>query len=59
MIRDLLLPETDAGVVVQAALVAGFAIVVISAAWRHPELRVLAVGVSLVAAGLLGLRALH
>ena len=58
-IRDMLLPETDAGVAVQLALVI--------AAWglgfwlvrRRSEFRLVVLGIGLVTLGFIGVRAIH
>ena len=57
--RDLLLPTTDAGVAVQAAILA----VAFAVAWRvtrrSKDLRLLVVGSGVLLAALMGLRAAH
>jgi hypothetical protein len=59
VLRDLLLPTTDAGVVAQALL----ALVVLTAAFvavrRDRDLRLLVLGVATLTAGLFMLRAAH
>lgn len=58
-VLDLLLPRTDAGVlaqVVAALIVFGGAL---AAVWRHPEFRVLVIGLGLTFFGFAGVRALH
>ncbi len=56
---ELLLPRTDAGVVVQAVV----AVVIIGLAlWfarRRPDARLLVIGVAVLTAALFGLRAVH
>lgn len=57
--KDLLLPRTDAGVLVQAVIatlvyVGGFVVV-----RRHRELRTFVLGLATVTAAGFGLRALH
>jgi hypothetical protein len=61
LIEDLLLPRTDRGVLLQATVL--FAVVVTSIAFVRrrygSELVVLPVGLGLVGAGLMALRAIH
>lgn len=55
----LLLPNTDAGVFVQVgALVVVFS-VLLAVTWRHSEFRTLVIGVFLLLAGFMGVRAVH
>lgn len=56
---DLLLPATDAGVLAQVIVVLVVGVVTISLTRRNREWRLIAVGGTLLALGLLGLRALH
>ena len=57
--RDLLLPGTDAGVLVQVVLVAAITAAVLWRVRADPDARWLVAGVGLVVLGLLGVRALH
>lgn len=56
---DLLLPATDAGVLAQLVLAALVGVWAIWKFWRVPEWRLVAIGATLVALGLIGVRALH
>ncbi|MGD9798174.1 MAG: hypothetical protein AB7H92_13720 [Microbacteriaceae bacterium] len=58
-LKDLLLPETDAGVLVQAVGVAVTVAAVAIAARRRADLLWLVGGVTVFLLGLFGLRALH
>ncbi len=57
--REILLPRTDQGVLVQLLLVIAVMVVVIVLVRRERSLVTLAVGVSLVVLGLMGVRGLH
>ncbi len=56
---DLLLPRTDAAVAVQFAVVAVAAGLALVGLRRHPEWRVLVLGLALTAFGAMAIRALH
>jgi hypothetical protein len=56
---ELLLPRTDAGVAVQAVVVAVVGLAVIWITRRDETWRVFAVGAFMLAVALLGVRALH
>ena len=56
---DFLLPRTDAGVLAQALGALVVCAVALAAAWRHPEFRILVIGLGLTFFGFVGLRALH
>lgn len=56
---DLLLPATDGGVLAQMIVVVVAGVVAVVATRRHTEWRLVAMGGTIVALGLLGLRALH
>lgn len=56
---EFLLPRTDAGVVVQALLVVGLIAVALWRSRHRPDLRLLAVGIGLMAVAAMGLRAAH
>lgn len=56
---DLLLPRTDAGVLVQLVVVALAIAVAVFALRRRPEWRLLAIGLGVFAFGAMALRALH
>ncbi len=56
---DLLLPSTDAGVAAQFAVVAFAAGAALVALRRHPEWRILVVGMALVVLGAMAVRAIH
>lgn len=57
--RDLLLPRTDAAVLVQALVAAVVFATAMLLARRNRELVLLVIGVATVTCGLFGLRALH
>ena len=57
--RDLLLPRTDAAVLVQALVAAVVFATALLLARRNRELVLLVIGVATVTGGLFGLRALH
>jgi hypothetical protein len=59
VIVDLLLPATDAGVVVQFVVVGLVLVAVLWRSWSNPEARLLVIGSGLVILGLMGFRALH
>lgn len=59
MIRDLLYPRTDAGVLAQVILVAVAAVFVVVLVRRERALVVFTIGVTLVVLGFFGFRALH
>ncbi|MFP3883211.1 MAG: hypothetical protein ACLFRT_15285 [Actinomycetota bacterium] len=56
---DLVLPATDAGVAVQAAIVLVLGTGAVFATRRRREWMLVAVGLTLVTLGFFGLRALH
>jgi hypothetical protein len=56
---DLLLPRTDAGVLLQAAVLALVFSLALWRTWRHPDVRLVAIGLGLVLGALMGLRAAH
>ncbi len=56
---DLLLPSTDAGVAAQFAVVAFAAGAALLALRRHPEWRILVLGLALTAFGAMAVRAIH
>lgn len=56
---DLLLPRTDTGVAVQAALVAMSAGGGLWWTRHHPELRILVMGTAITLLALIGVRAIH
>ena len=56
---DVLLPATDAGAAVQFAVVLTVGAVGIVAARRHPDLRLLVVGATVLLVALMALRAVH
>lgn len=56
---DLLLPRTDAGAMLQTAILVPVLLGILVAVRRHAELRTLVLGVLLLTLGLLGLRAIH
>lgn len=58
-VMDLLLPATDAGVLVQLVLVAIVASVVSVIARRNRDVRLAVVGLTVLTVGLLALRAVH
>ena len=58
-LRGILLPSTDAGVLLQAVpaiVLFGFLLVHF---WKSPDARLLVIGIAIVTAGLFGLRAVH
>jgi hypothetical protein len=59
VLRDLLLPRTDAGVLVQALVVVVLTVVALVGVRREPALRLLVLGVATMIAAGFGLRALH
>jgi hypothetical protein len=58
-VNRLLLPTTDAGVAVQAAIAGVVLALALWRTWRQPELRLLVIGVAAVSFALMGLRAAH
>jgi hypothetical protein len=58
-VRDLLLPRTDAAVLVQALVAGGVFASALLLARRNRELVLLVIGFATVTFGLFGLRALH
>jgi hypothetical protein len=59
LIVDLLLPTTDAGVLVQLIVVVTAGALGLVLTRRHPDWRLLVVGATLVALAFMGLRTLH
>lgn len=59
VILDLLLPTTDAGVILQFVVVGLLLVAVLWRSWSNPEARLLVIGSGLVILGLMGFRALH
>jgi len=57
--HDLLLPATDGGVAAQAVVIAVAGLVGLVLTRRRPELRLVVIGLWLVAYGGIGVRALH
>jgi len=55
----LLFPRTDAGVLIEVAVVVGFLGIMLAVFWRHSEGRLLVLGVGLLLLGLMALRAVH
>ena len=58
-LRGILLPSTDAGVFFQAVLAIALFGFLLVHFWARPDLRLLIIGISIVTAGLFGLRAVH
>ena len=56
---DFLLPTTDAGVALQLGLWAAISVVALVATRKSRDLRLLAIGVSILTLGLMGIRAIH
>jgi len=56
---ELLLPRTDAAVLVEFVLVVVVLTVALTLVWRHREWRSLVAGSGLLLLGLMGLRVLH
>ncbi|MEE8332115.1 MAG: hypothetical protein V3R84_10130 [Acidimicrobiia bacterium] len=56
---DILLPRTDGGVLAQLIALVAMSGLAIFALRRRPPERLVAIGLSLVAFGLIGVRALH
>ena len=56
---DLLLPSTDGGVAIQLAMWAAISAVALLTARRNKDLRLLVIGLSVLALGLMGIRAIH
>lgn len=52
-------PATDAGVAIQLIVIAVVAVIGLALARRHPEIRILIIGIWLVTYGAIGVRALH
>lgn len=59
LLLDLLLPKTDLGVLVQIGLLVVLFAVALWRLWSRSELRLLVIGLGLLAFGFVGLRALH
>jgi 4-amino-4-deoxy-L-arabinose transferase-like glycosyltransferase len=59
MIRDLLLPTTDAGVVAQTMIAIGVIAALLLTTRRHRDLRLVVVGGGLLVVALMALRAAH
>ena len=57
--KDLLLPRTDGGVLVQALIVVPLLIGILVGVRRHAEVRTFVFGVLVFTLGLMGLRAVH
>jgi hypothetical protein len=58
-VLNLLLPETDGGVVAQLVLLLVIWSIALWRLWRRPDSRLVVLGAGVVALGLMGLRALH
>jgi len=58
-VLDLLLPSTDGGVAVQLAVWATISVGAILVSMRNKDLRLLVIGLSVLALGLMGIRAIH
>jgi hypothetical protein len=58
-VLDLLLPTTDAGVAAQLAVWAAASVGGLFVTRRNKDLRLLVIGLSVLALGLLGVRAIH
>lgn len=56
---DVLLPATDAGVLVQVITVLILGAIALRAAWRHAEWRIFVIGAWVLLLSLLGIRAVH
>ncbi len=56
---DLLLPRTDAGVLVQTLLAGVIFATLLAVVWRWREARVFVAGAGVLALALMGLRAVH
>jgi hypothetical protein len=56
---DLLLPATDAGVAVQFGVVIVVGLMGLLLARRHPDLRLLVVGLTILLVALMAVRAVH
>lgn len=56
---DLILPTTDAGVAIQAALVASVGAVGIYLTRNHPDSRLVVIGAMLLAFAFMAVRTLH
>ncbi len=56
---DVLLPATDAGVLVQVMTVLIVGAIALRAAWRHVEWRIFVIGAWVLLLSLLGVRAVH
>ena len=56
---DFLLPTTDAGVGLQLGLWAAISVVAFVATRKNRDLRLLAIGLSILTLGLMGIRAIH
>jgi hypothetical protein len=58
-VTELLLPRTDGGVVVQFVIVTALFAMALWLVRRKPDARLLVIGLSLTAYGVMGVRALH
>jgi hypothetical protein len=58
-VREILLPHTEAGVLVQVLIVVALALVVAIAVRRERSLVSLTIGVATILLSLMGVRALH
>ena len=56
---DLLLPSTDAGVAVQFALVASVGVAGVVLSRKHPDVRLLVIGLTVLVIALMAMRAVH
>jgi len=56
---ELLLPRTDAGVITQVVVLLLVFSVALWRTWRHPDVRLVVVGIGLILGALVGLRAAH
>lgn len=59
MIGRLLQPRTDVGVLIQLVALASLLAAAVFATRRHPDARLLVIGVGIVVVALAGLRAAH
>ena len=59
LVLDILLPRTDAGVVLQLLAIVVVLVISLWRFWSITELRLVVLGLGLVILGLLGIRALH
>jgi len=58
-VLDLLVPTTDAGVLIQAVIVGSVLILLLAVTWRRGEWRLVSIGLTILAIGFFGVRALH